>query len=75
MGSNYKAVKKFRKLKGNDLYAKKYHFLREGYGIDSKQANKMKHWSSERIIKYIEDHDIKPIMKPLYVEILQEEIF
>jgi len=54
-------VDRHRKLKGNDTQKEKYHKLRSKYDIDSLQANKMKCWSTDRILDYLAEHKIAPL--------------
>ena len=54
-------VERFRQLRGNLNYKEKYTVLREKYKINSVLANKMKFWSTERIIDYLYTNDIKPV--------------
>lgn len=54
-------VQRHRLLKGNQTHKEKYAVLRSKYGIDSRLANKMKFWSPERIIDYLNEHNIYPL--------------
>jgi len=59
--ANAKRVIKYRKTKGNALYSETYHKLRTKYNIPSVQANKMKTWSYDKIILYLEEHNIEVV--------------
>ena len=54
-------VERYRQLRGNLNYKEKYDMLRNKYGIKSVLANKMKFWSTDRIITYLYSNDIKPL--------------
>ena len=54
-------VMKFRKLGGYVTDKEKYHILRNKYNIKSDEANKMKFWSVDRIIKHLRDNNIMPV--------------
>ena len=54
-------VQKHRTLKGNTTHKEKYKVLRDKYGIGSVLANKLKFWSPERIIDYLNDNEIYPL--------------
>lgn len=47
--SNTESVHKYRQIRGNDIYKKKYQALRDNYKVKSTQADKMKYWSDSRI--------------------------
>ena len=46
-------VQRFRELRGNKKLKELYHLIRNVYNINSVQANKMKFWSADRIVKYL----------------------
>ena len=54
-------VQKHKTLKGNQTHIEKYRVLRNKYGLGSVLANKMKFWSPERIIDYLNDNEIYPL--------------
>lgn len=54
-------VARHKKLKGNDKNKRKYHILREKYGIKSVKANEMKYWGREKILDYLQCNRIYPI--------------
>ena len=58
---NTERVDRFRQLRGNLNYKEKYDVLRKKYDIPSVEANKMKFWSTDRIIDYLYNNDIKPL--------------
>ena len=48
-------VQRFRELRGNATLKEKYKLIRSMFNISSVQANKMKFWSSDKIINYLLD--------------------
>lgn len=58
---NAMRVVRFRHKKGNLTYKEKYDMLRKKYGLESVLANKLKFWSTDNIIDYLYDNNIKPL--------------
>ncbi len=56
---NHMRVDKYRQLKGLNKFREKYHILTFKYDIAPRQADKMKHWSVDRIIEYIDEHNLQ----------------
>lgn len=54
-------VQRHRLLKGNQTHIEKYSVLRNKYGLGSRLANKMKFWSPERILDYLNINKIYPL--------------